>query len=105
MLRGITKDQEIMNGGIQDESEAVKKLNDKVTQLNNQFKYFNACKVFPNFVKLEGNSQAMRVEFTKDKKYIFVGGISSKIIKRSLRDFNDKKFSKGSKSLFSRFYS
>ena len=100
MLRGITKDQDIMAGGIQDESETVKKLNDKIRQLNSQFKYYNDCKVFPNFVKLEGAGQPLRLEFTQNKKYVFVGGIGSKIIKRNLRDFNDKKFSKGCKRCF-----
>ena len=40
----------------------------------------------------------MRLEFSSNKKYVFVGGIGSKIIKRNLRDFNDKKFSKGCKA-------
>jgi hypothetical protein len=51
--------------------------------------------MIPNFVKIEG--QPLRLEFNSNKKYIYVAGLGCKIIRRNLRDFNDKKFTKGSK--------
>lgn len=105
MLRGITKDEEILQGGLSDQNiqESVKKLLAKIKQLNNQFKYYNECKTYPNFVKVEsekGDKQAklpLRLGFSENKKYIYVAGMGCKLIKRNLRDFNDKIFSKGSK--------
>lgn len=98
MLRGITKDEEILAGGMNDQTvtESVKKLTSRIKQLNNQFKYYNDCKVFPNFVKVEG--VPLRLDFTSNKKYIFVGGLGCKLVRRNLRDFNDKKFTKGCKN-------
>lgn len=100
MLKGITKDEEILASGLNDQSvsESVKKLSCKIKCLKSQFKYFNECKVFPNFVKTEG--LPLRLDFTSNKKYIFVGGSGCKLIRRNLRDFNDKKFSKSCKSEF-----